>query len=294
MFSKILVPIDGSTESESVLPYVRDIAPRFNSEVSLLGIGIGNKQRRINKLLEDRISETAESFQNDNIRTTPVILYGKPADAILDYAKEKGMGLIIMATHGRGGISRWWMGSVAEKVLSQSTTPVLLINSKNSLENEPISKAACLNILVPLDSSDLGEAALPYAEELALKTGASITLLHCITQPSAIETTALGNDLADMIAVLQEAGEEYLKTISARLTEKGINTVYEVTIGNPANIIVSYADEKMVSLVTMSTHGRSGIARWVFGSVTEKVLHGSGLPLLLVRSSSMQPENQAD
>jgi nucleotide-binding universal stress UspA family protein len=93
---------------------------------------------------------------------------------------------------------------------------------------------------------------------------------------------------------LQEAGKEYLTAITARLLEKGIHATYKVTIGSPANIIVSYADEKIVSLITMSTHGRSGIARWVFGSVTEKVLHGSTLPMLLVRSPGMQAAIQDD
>ena len=214
MFNKILVPIDGSEESESVLPFVRDIAPRFNSEVYLLGIGIGSKQRRINKLLEDHIADIATGLQGDTIHSKPVILYGRPADSILDYSRENGMDLIIMATHGRGGISRWWMGSVAEKVLSQATVPILLINSKTSMESEPVRKAAFLNILVPLDSSDLGEAALPFAEEIAQKTGASITLLYCITQPGAIEASALGKDLAEMISILEEAGEEYLRSIA--------------------------------------------------------------------------------
>ncbi len=292
MFSKILVPIDGSEESESVLPYVRELAPRFHSEVSLLGIGIGNKQRRINKLLEDHITDTAAEFQKQSIKAVPVIIYGRPADSILDHARENGMGLIVMATHGRGGISRWWMGSVAEKVLSQASVPVLLINSKKSMESGPVS-TDILNVLVPLDSSDLGEAALPYAEEIALRTGATITLLHCITEPGAIEASALGKDLAEMVSVLQNAGEEYLTSVASRLSRKGINVSYKVTIGSPANIIVSYADENAVSIIMMSTHGRSGIARWVFGSVTEKVLHGSTLPMLLVRSPEIQAANQA-
>ncbi|HIE16598.1 MAG TPA: universal stress protein, partial [Dehalococcoidia bacterium] len=103
MLNKVLVPLDGSAEAESVLPYLRDLAPRFGSQVHILGVGIGRKTRRVNRLLEDYISRTALSLRSDNIDAEPVVLYGIAAGRILDFTAAKEFDLIIMATHGRSG-----------------------------------------------------------------------------------------------------------------------------------------------------------------------------------------------
>jgi len=286
---EILVPLDGSREAESVLPYLRDLAPRFGSHVHILGVGIGKKTRRVNRLLEDYINRIANGLKGNNIQAKAVTRYGTAADKILDFTAENEIGLIIMATHGRSGITRWWMGSVAEKVISEATAPVLLVRSKRPSKTGAAGKLKIFHkILAPLDGSDIGEAALPYAEILATNSVASISLLQVVSPPGTVEASLLGGpDWRKFVKAMHDAGEDYLKNIIERLSDKGIKSTYEVITGDPADKIVEYANDKKASLIAMSTHGRTGLARWVLGSIADKVLHGARIPILLVRSPKM-------
>lgn len=286
---EILIPLDGSTEAESVLPYLRDLAPKFGSRVHILGVGIGRKTRRVNRLIEDYINRTANKLHSDNIKAEPVIRYGVAADKILDFTAEKEIDLIIMATHGRSGITRWWMGSVAEKVISEATAPVLLVRSKRPSTTRATDKLNFTHkILAPLDGSDIGEAALPYAETIATNSRASVSLLQVISPPGTVEANLLGGpDWRKFVKAMHDAGENYLKSVAEGLSGRGVKVTYEVATGDPADKIVEYAEDKGINLIAMSTHGRTGVARWVLGSVADKVLHGARIPILLVRSPKM-------
>jgi nucleotide-binding universal stress UspA family protein len=309
MFKKILVPLDGSAEAETVLPYVRDIACRFASEVDILSVGLGSRRRRVNQLLDDYVHHAVENLQKEHVICRAVllysntengigeaeiavgqsvqargkVLYGGPADNILDYAQKHHISLIVMATHGLSGLRRWWLGSVFEKVVSGSVIPVLGIHSKHSKEVDKDKSIAFKRILTPLDGSDTGEAALRDAEALALKTGASMVLLHVIPEPHVIEARILGPEFVDFVKAMHDSGEKYLKKIETRLTDKGIDVTVKIIAGDPAVKIVDQARHEKADLIAMSTHGRSGIARWVLGSVADKILHESKIPLWLVR-----------
>lgn len=311
MFNKILVPLDGSIESETVLPYVRDLAIRFDSEVYILSIGIGSKKRRVNQLLEDYVQHVVERLQNNQINCRSVLVYsnsenepidfaqvvtekqdikvkgkvfyGGPAETILLYTQRHHVNLIIMATHGHSGLKRWWLGSVFEKVISQCTVPLLVIHSKHIREIDSEHRATFKHILAPLDGSETGESALHDTEEVAIKTGASITLLHVIPEPHAIEARFLGSEFTNFVKAMHEAGEKYLTRTCNRLSEKGIKASYKIVYGDPAQQIIDIAAHDKNDLIALSTHGRSGIARFVMGSVADKVLHASRLPMWLVR-----------
>jgi nucleotide-binding universal stress UspA family protein len=286
---EILIPLDGSKEAESVLPYVRNLAPQFNSRVYILGVGIGRKTRRVNRLLEDYVNRIINELHVYNIKAEPVILYGTAAEKILDFTTEKEIDLIIMATHGRSGITRWWMGSVAEKVISEATAPVLLIRSKRRKTKGTVDKLESIHkILAPLDGSDIGEVALPYAEAVAANSRATINLIQIISPPGTVEANLLGGpDWRKFVNAMRDAGESYLKSIAERLSGKDIKVSYEVLTGDPADKIVEYSTAKGANLIAMSTHGRTGLSRWVLGSVADKVLHGARIPILLVRSPKM-------
>lgn len=285
---QILVPLDGSLEAECVLPYLRDLAPRFNAKVHVLAVGIGQRTRRVNRLLEDYIVKMAEELKRQDINAEASVVYGTTADMILEFAQHQKVDLILMATHGLSGVTRWWLGSVAEKVVSASPTPIMLVQATRSEKHDATSKKSIERILVPLDGSELGQAALPYAEMLAFKTGAALDLLHVVAPPGAIEASLLtGPDWVKLIQVLQKAGEDYLKEMVRQLGERGIKASYEVVTGEPADKIVQYAEAKRVSLIAMSTHGRTGLARWVMGSIADKVVHSASMPVWLVRSAKI-------
>jgi nucleotide-binding universal stress UspA family protein len=211
------------------------------------------------------------------------VVYGGPAENILSYAQRNHTNLVIMATHAHGGLLRWWLGSVFEKVVARSLVPILGIHSKQVREIDRTGRTSFRRILTPLDGSDAGEAALHDAEAVAIKTGASIVLLHVIPAPHAVEARWLGPELNDFVRAMHDAGRKYLDKTEKRLAARGIDTAIRITAGDPAETIIDMAKKEKVDLIAMSTHGRSGIPRWVLGSVADKILHESKLPMWLVR-----------
>jgi nucleotide-binding universal stress UspA family protein len=286
---QILIPVDGSKQAENVIPYALELALKFNSHINILGVGIGRKTRRVNRLLEDYIDKTANELKTRNVKAEPAIRYGIAADKILDFTSEKQIDLIIMSTHGRSGITRWWMGSVAEKVISEAIAPVLLVRSKRARTSSTSDKPDFFHkILAPLDGSDIGEVALPYVEAIAAKSRAKVILLQVVSPPGTVEANVLGGpDWRKFVKAMSDAGENYLQSIANRFKGDDIKITYEVLSGEAADKIVEYAADQKASLIAMSTHGRSGLSRWVLGSVADKVLHGARIPILLVRSPKM-------
>lgn len=137
-------------------------------------------------------------------------------------------------------------------------------------------------ILVTLDGSSLAEKVLPYVEQIAAKFDSEIILLHVVTIP-AISASPEANIIEDE-KIAEQHAQEYLERIDYRLTQAGLKARPVIVKGKPAEGIVDYAELEKVDLIAMSTHGRSGLGRWVFGSVAERVLRGAGCPVLLIRA----------
>ena len=146
-------------------------------------------------------------------------------------------------------------------------------------------------ILLPLDGSKLGEVALSSAEELALTSKAEMILFQVVALPHDVQlaeayTSHLANLADEYVAHASTAAKDYLDTVKTRLTRKGVKARSVVQAGQPAERIIEYAKEKDVDLIALSTHGRSGMGRWLFGSVADKVVRRSEKPVLLVRPSA--------
>ncbi|GAJ08450.1 unnamed protein product, partial [marine sediment metagenome] len=214
-----------------------------------------------------------------------------PAEEIIKYADKTGADLILMATYGRSGISRWAMGSVAYKVLRSALVPVWLIRA--GLSSEIIQdKLPIKTILVPLDGSKLAETALPYIEALVKQLGpeqVKVTLLR-ICQPQAVRSgyspvISLGweKQAARDMFQCKLVARSYLGDIEKRLRAAGIRACAVVVTGEPDDKIIEYTQQKGTSLVAMTIHGRSGISRWAYGSVAERVMLEAPTPIFLVR-----------
>jgi nucleotide-binding universal stress UspA family protein len=149
-------------------------------------------------------------------------------------------------------------------------------------------------IVVPLDGSDLAEEVLPVVEELASKLSADVLLLQAVissseaireTVPGSGVTPEIGMDVArQRVEAETESAETYLKTVSERLASQGLTATTAVSEGPPVGAILEYAREKGASLIALATHGRSGLARAVMGSVADAVVRNSEVPVLLVRA----------
>jgi nucleotide-binding universal stress UspA family protein len=296
VYDMIVVPLDGSVLAEVALPYAEELAGRLGSEVTLLYVSEltdGRHQHMGQSYLRKVAADTEQGAKTyleapakKPVRVKSVTLSGDPPEEIVRYADSQESALIVMATHGRSGIKRWAVGSVADKVARATERPVVLIRGKGA---RPDIREKCLlnRVVVPLDGSTESEAVLPYVEALASQLRSGVVLLQVI--PAGYQTVS-PEGFPGYIAFPEDQMEstrayamDHLNKVCARLKQKQVSATAEVRSGVPANEIMKLADEINADLVAMSTHGRSGVGRLAFGSVADRVLHDGNTPLLLVR-----------
>ena len=286
MFEKILVPLDGSSVAESALPYARFLAERLDCQAELLRVIEPEEEAR---LADGYLAEIAKSFPHDRVpyRSRP----GIAAEVILETAAQDPNTLIVLASHGRSGIGRWLLGSVAEKVLRATSNPLLLIRATETSRADV--KPVVDSIFVPLDGSKLAELALPPAVDLARALQAELVLLSAYQLPSTAyyrtdgETGSASNFIPrydDLAEVMSRESRRYLEAKVKELSAKAERVRSEMIEGPAADRIIELAGATKGSLIAMCTHGRSGLRRWLLGSVTEKVARHSDAPVLIVGS----------
>jgi nucleotide-binding universal stress UspA family protein len=303
MYEKILLPLDGSPLSESALPYARFLATALHVPVELLHaidpdiIAVHGHPRYVDdeKPLEEGLKD-----QNLQYLTKVEGLFPEPAmvscsvevagaeELILAKAQTEPGTLIVMATHGHSGMKRWLLGSIAEKVLQGATNPLLLIRATE--EDTKREAVSLQTLIVPLDGSPLAEMAIPCAVELANKLDLDITLVRAFSLPAPI---ALAEDQAEngqeVGVQMGKEAQDYLDETAGQLRAQGVKKIATAAVDGPAaETIITLAREKPNSLVVMCTHGRSGVRRWVLGSVTERVARHANAPVLVIRAPSAQ------
>lgn len=303
MYGKILVPLDGSTAAESALPLVRSLARRLALPVELLGaIDLREISRSVSaadglfldRLLEDESRRSAEYLDKiaktlRGLQVTTRGEKGEAAEVIIETAAAADRNtLIVMATHGRSGLNRFLLGSIAEKVLRATANPLLLVKAVEPIATD--GEAPLTSIVVPLDGSDLAEGVLPMVEELAKKLDLEVVLMRAFAIPYGAYSTGDGFydpvNLEAFLARLREETFDYLERKTAHLKRNGLAKVsFVAKEGLSADEIIKFARETPANLIAMSTHGRSGVKRWVLGSVTETVVRHSGDPVLVLRAA---------
>ncbi len=239
------------------------------------------------------VAWTSTRLQSRRARVRGELTVGHPADEILRYAEDNNVDIIIMSARGRSGIRRWAVGGIADKVLRASSVPVLLVRGyvpEEALHDEWPGRA----ILVPLDGSEFAESVLPHVEALAKQVGTQrecvVLLGVCepLTAPSFHPGVTPEEQQADL-GKRRQSSEAYLVSVQERLQSAGIRATFRVLVGRAAEQIVEYSYANPQSLIVMASHGQSGPARWVYGSVAHRVLLGASAPLLMVRPSC-QPQ----
>ncbi len=293
MLEKVLVPLDGSEISETVIPYAVELAGRLNSEVSLLYVSERSEaeHHRVFELYLEAISrQVAETVKQTYGKTGAVVktivAEGSAAAAIIDFSEKNDTGLIIMASHGRSGLMPWPVGSTAAKVSQHARVPVLLVRTNTPPDKLPTGGVFDKG-LMPLDGSTRGEAGLPYVKEIAQQINMEVVLLHVVAPGQYAHTVSGLNYFSfpeQLVEKMKLDAGKYLETVRGRLSDTKAKVRYEVRPGDPASEILKFSADNSVDLVAISSHGRSGIERWMLGSVSYKVLHGGKTPLLLVRA----------
>ena len=286
MYEKILVPLDGSNIAESVLPYAKEVAVKFDAEIIIFGVYESCATHTENlycSYLTAILSKVKYDLNDLGAQESKVrmeVISGKSADEILLYADKENITLVIVASHGLSDESQGILSSIAVRVLRISRKPVLIIRSR--ADDDAVKQKRLLKkILVPLDGSKVGETAIPHAEALAHKLGSELVLLHVVEPEPSLPTDTLTAVYRARNKGVEKTAIEYVKGIEKSLRTKGLIASGVVLSGYPADGIVKYSMENEIDLIAMSTHGRSGISRWAIGSVTDKILHYGTIPVLV-------------
>jgi nucleotide-binding universal stress UspA family protein len=302
MYRTILVPLDGSTFSAQALPVAAALARRTGAALRVVTVidpsayvpfvpgevlvPVLDTEALAARREVDRghIEAEAAKLRADGVEATGALLEGTVVDALAEDAAASGADLVMMTTHGRSGIEKLWLGSVATAFLHKAPCPVYLVRPDTGDDAAPAPALPEGRMLVPLDGSPFAESILPHARRFAEAAGLTLELFSVVV-PSALPMAPFGAEaiLADdsEVAAQERDTKAWLAHLAADLPEG--TTTRVVTEMTAPSAILQYAQESHPGVVAMATHGRSGIVRLVLGSVAERVLKEAPAPLFLYR-----------
>jgi len=294
----VMVPLDGSPLAEQALPWAIAIARKARARLRLAmvhrlallppladTVGLYTKvELAVRKSQRDYLHGTAGRVKAEAaIQVTTAILEGEPAPALAGYARKTGPDLVVMTTHGRGGLERAWLGSVADELMRTLGIPMLVIRP-----GEGGASAALLErILVPLDGSRHAEAVLPVALAMASLFDASLALRQVVlpvalmTSPPASFPAGIDTELT---AIEQRRAQAYLDRLGEQLRGGGARVSGAAVLGRAVfETILTTAQERGPGMVALATRGRGGLRRMLLGSVADKLVRRGDLPVLVTR-----------
>jgi nucleotide-binding universal stress UspA family protein len=310
MYRSILVPLDGSSFAEHALPMALTLARRSRARLMLVTVstplaeayveGIYVSTTELEQEMNARqltyLESTAKKLrEKDDVPITVAVKHGDVAVVLCDLLTHGEADVVVMATHGRGAFGRFWLGSVADELIRHTSVPVLLLRpdaGAADLHHEPeLSK-----IVVALDGTELGEQILePVTALVKLIPSTEIVLVRAVraivpidtapeTPDAEREARTLLYQVQNLQSRLRQDAEQYLETVAARLRERGLRVQTQVVIDDqPAHAILQEAEAQHASMIAMETHGRRGLSRLMLGSVADKVIRGTHIPILVHR-----------
>jgi nucleotide-binding universal stress UspA family protein len=308
MYRSILVPLDGSEFGEQALPLALSIARRAGASLRLVHVAIplvtnyaeafvmpDDLEARVRARQADYLNETASRLLVSSlVPVTTALLDGDVVTAIRDHAAAAGVDLVVMTTHGRGPLGRFWLGSVADELVRRLPIPLLLVRPSDR-PPEPGHEPVLRHLLIPLDGSPLAEQIIEPAVALGTLMDADYTLLR-VLEPMLpvgypLEGGTIGEATRKLLDQVQTAHEElrrearrYLAGIAEDLQERGLHAQVRVTTADqPAAAILDAATPPACDLVAVETHGRRGLTRVLLGSVADKLIRGAPVPVLVHR-----------
>lgn len=272
MYSTMLVALDGSTNAEKVLPVVEPLLKAGKGEAVLVQVlppGAEGPEAAARAYLKEICSRLGKK----KIRCCGEVVRGDAAVAIVRTAEERKADLMAFTSHGQGGVAQWVFGSVAQKILRGCSRALLVVRALEA----PAPKVK--RVIAPLASAIASEALLPHAIFLARAYGCPVELLH-VTAESGVEADD---------SKLRNWHTKERKRMDARFdeiekSEPGLKFVRTFKDGDPATRILESAEKEPASVIAMGSHGRTGFSRWMYGSVSEKVLQAAKCPVLIARS----------
>lgn len=305
MFLRLFVPLDGSPLSERVLPLATTLAQRTAASKPTLepllmlfravdpspwlDLPGGGARTQALDTATYYLEGQAEALRKAGLTVETAVRLGHPAEEILEQVMARQAELVVMSTHGRGGVVRWALGSVAERVARAAPVPVLLLPAGAQATLDRVGPQGITvpgRLLVPLDGSVIAEAALGPAIELARLLEAEVWLLYVFVPH--YEEGSISESQQSWEAGRQRVHqmEGYLLSKAKAVQQAGVGGRWTLGSGMPAAQIIEKAHTHQASLIVMTTQGRGGLGRWRLGRVAEEVIHYGHLPVMVVSSSA--------
>jgi nucleotide-binding universal stress UspA family protein len=296
MSRPILVPLDGSSLDERALSYAAPLARTTGAPLHLVravpaasatvysgaeALSLALAQQRANRLdALEALARAAARLRRQDLVVHPHVRFGPAAEVILETSRNNGVGLLVLATRGRGGIERWLEGSVADEVVRWADVPVVVVRAGDT-PTWPQRRPS--RLLVALDGSAFAEAVLGPAGELAVLLGADVLLVRVVAPPSLLLKARAPQAAAGLVEEELAAARAYLEGIAAGFQAAGRVATRVVLGATPAVSLARIARAEQVDLVALATRGRAGLARLALGSVATAMLERSPVPLLVMR-----------
>jgi len=301
-FRSVLVPLDRSPLAERALVVAGRIAQEGEGSLALAlvheppPILLDSPDPELMASAEAGVRQAEQAYLEGieaglrarDIRVSSVtILTGEIGPCLADHARALGADLVVMATHGRGGMQRLWLGSVADYLVRHLGAPVLLVRAGEVADRAGPAGRSGRQLLVPIDGSPLAEEVLAAAAELARLWNLDLSLLRVVppvtfvTEPGLPLPTAYDRELTD--AAVEQA-KDYVRDLVEDLRARGFRATGAAVIGwNPVDTILEVARPEQVALVALATHGRGGLSRLALGSVADKLIRAAHVPVLVYR-----------
>jgi nucleotide-binding universal stress UspA family protein len=285
MYRALLVPLDGSAFAESALALAIGLAERSKAALHLVHVASSSLEVVAMRDYLDGVRDRFAHRVSGGITTE--ILSGSTDEVIAAYVDTHGVDLVVMATHGRGGVSRTWLGSVAEALLGTLRVPILLHRPGTTPTDGGVGPTLPRMVFVPIDRSEVAPGILAAAEQLAGVVGAELVLAMVIAplelRAEVVSRVRFSMD-EDALARQGDAAREYLEALAEPLRARGLRVRVEVFQDtNAATGILQGAAATEADVIAMATHARRGWSRVVLGSITDKVVRGTSKTMLLNR-----------
>jgi nucleotide-binding universal stress UspA family protein len=309
MYRSLLVPLDGSTFGEHALPLALSIARRAKAALRLAHVHVPPAAMYVEgaALLDSSLESEAKEHErayldavvkrlasDPAVSLTSALLEGSVADSLHEHAVAMRTDLVVMTTHGRGPLARFWLGSVADQLVRRLPMPLLLVRPQETAP-DPSREQVLRHVLIPLDGSALAEQILEPAVALGSLMQADYTLLRVTepmmpvpSEPLFSQVSGFGRSTLRRLQALHEQAQAeartYLEGVAERLRSRGLDVqTCVVSHDQPAPTILDEARTRGMDLIALATHGRGGLPRLFLGSVADKVLRGAATPVLVHR-----------
>lgn len=317
MFRSLLVPLDESPFGEQALPFALSIARRAGAALEVAHVHTPFDYYSVPLAIAPDLDEEARKDKRaylegvvgrmagtPKVSATSTLLVGHAADALHGHAVARGVDLVVMSTHGRGPLSRFWLGSVADALMRTLPMPLLLVRPRETAPDES-QEPTLRHVLIPLDGSEFAEQILEPAVALGSLMGASFSLLQVVApviligeETQAYAASGVSRSAQAQLRQMQERqqaeAQTYLESVAERLRARSLKVEVRVVSGRqPAAGILEAAGDQGVDLIALATRGRGGLTRLFLGSVADKVVRGAATPILVHRPRGEGPNETA-